>query len=319
MNSLSQPGPEQRFTAAAQVRLGAIARWLLAAGARFDHLNVAALVITAVIGLALRGWGIRPGRMAFPALVPLAANYLGYVHFAVGYWFMACSSARGMARRRRPMTTACRITACVVLALPFGIPRTTPALFALTYMHFAENAAYQAVAASTGEGGDRTFRAGLPLVAILASVWVLGHLAAPQRFNNLQLSVVAGFVFAAWLLWPVGNWRAGFGVLGRSPTMLPLFAAVAFLVSEGRTIFYLWLIWHYVTWVLWIWTERPAARRSLLTTHAVAGIVYGIIFRAALTPGTWMAPLLWPLVSPGAFGVQSALHILLTVRTRRSN
>jgi hypothetical protein len=246
---------------------------------------------------------------------------LGFTHFAVGYFFMIY----GASRFRLRIPDATWIVTSIALGLPYYFtPATAYAsvlalLYTTVFCHFAENAVYQ-VYRRPGSARPLAREAIFPFVAGLVA---LRGIAVWRGGYDPWMNGAAIVVFLAMVRWrlPASDWKAGTGALTENLPLVGLFGGVAVFLHDAMWAWDLFIIWHYVTWILYQWSGAPALRPRLVWSHAVFGAIYvvlagGVLWNVLALPADVRVTFVM-LAGPLAFYAQTMTHNLITLGFRR--
>ncbi len=297
-------------------------RWM---PSRFDRMNILAVLLTLALFACFALYSALVPDKTAAGTTRHMMQYLGLVHFAVGYVFFFSSPAiRGRLTVLDPDFFG-RTLLCAALSIAcfrFSA-EAEPLVYTLFYLHAAENAGYHVFRLGQAAVRPGTVRPTpttiFPLLAVLLLLRVSpDYLAGLPRVPYMgQLGVVVlCFIFVRRLL-PGTDWRAGWRVVAQQPWTILAFLAVVLAFPERSIAFDLFIIWHYVIWFIYTWDQKPDTRRLLIWAHALfLGIYKGVyLLYDQHLASLW--PLLILLVSPWSFRAQTTLHILLSFAFRR--
>lgn len=253
-----------------------------------------------------------------------AMEYVGLVHFAVGYTFFF-SSPFIRPKLRHPQERASffgRLLGCVAIsALCFtAFPASDPLAYTLFFIHAGENSVYHIFKMSQVPSADSSRPLGANSLFPLTLAVLLAHSVSQLFWDNagtltgwLQLGLVgAGLLYVRRLL-PPTDWWGGWQLVGRYAGFLVLFLGAAVTFGEGTIGSDWFIIWHCVIWVVYTWVQRPAERLRLIAWHAVFAVVYKAVWLLADAQVAIVHPaFLETFLSHRSYMAQSVLHILVT-------
>ena len=248
---------------------------------------------------------------------------LGFTHFAVGYLFMLQGASRLTLRWPESAWAIAAIAAGLCYYAGFSTPAAAALslsiMYTVTFCHFAENAVYQLYRRpghTRAIAREAIFPCVVALVALRGiSLWRDGS----DLWANGACMVA--FLVAIRNRLPRSDWRAGARVLAQSPLVAGLFATVAIFAYERTSAWNLFIIWHYLTWIVYQWSGAAALRSRLVWSHVAFGGLYLVLTGGpmlgliALTPGIGTALIV--LAGPVAFYAQTMAHNLITLVFRQ--
>jgi hypothetical protein len=249
---------------------------------------------------------------------------LGFTHFAVGYLFMLQGTSRLTLRWPETAWTIAAVVAGLCYYYPaFSSPAAATLslslLYTVTFCHFAENAVYQLYRRPPHTGAiarEAIFPCVVALVALRGiSLWRDG---SALWANGMSM---AAFLVAIRSRLPRPDWRAGGRVLVQNPLLAGLFATVAIFAHERTSDWNLFIIWHYLTWIVYQWSGAAALRSRLVWSHVAFGGLYlvlngGILLALTALPRGIQTALI-VVAGPVAFYAQTMAHNLITLVFRQ--
>jgi hypothetical protein len=281
----------------------------------FDRIALGALALTAAVAAVAHGTVAESGIVSPGAVVIVFTFLVGFLHNAVGYVFLFRAPAVRTQRHARPLAFAGKLLAALALSAPFYVDsRILPMASTLFFLHAGENVAYQVQ--RLAPPSDRPPDGALFPLAFVLSCASVGPLYVAEWYEpnrQLQLAMlVAGLLVLRWLL-PPPRWSDGWALLRRTPLTAALLASAALLAGTGGEIFYLFVLWHYLTWIIYTWIRQPGARSELVRWNALFALLYVPVIALAVGRTGLVPPALTFLViSPLAFLAQSTTHIMVT-------
>ena len=291
----------------------------------FERLNLFSIAITTAIALAIGAYCRLIPSKSFYWTTRHMMQYLGFVHFAVGYHFFLTS------RMIRPQLVSgnpgffLKLMGCLAVStLFYKVPEWQPVVYALFYLHAAENSVYHLFKLGqypAGSGQARVSGGALfPLLLVLIIIRLSPQYATfvnfPMGFARLGVLFFT-LAFLRFLL-PSTQWKTGWGLVRRQHVLIAWFFIVSFLFAERFELYDFFIIWHYVIWFLYTWIQRPLDRTRLVWSHLLFAIIYKALFLTADAGVRLFHPLtLWLLIGPVSFMAQTACHILITLVFRK--
>ncbi len=291
----------------------------------FETLNLLSLAVTCAIGMSVAVYCRVEPTKSFYWTTRHMMQYLGLVHFAVGYHFFFASQAIRSQLRTSPAVLIAKLIGCVIASVPvYQFPRFEPIVYTLFYLHAAENAVYHIYRMSntptTPPEGRVSPDALMPLLLVL----ILGRLSpqyATHPGSSVRLMCLATlFVCVIFLhsLLPMTSWRQGWRLVAQQPVLLTYFFVVSLFFFEGSFLYDYFIIWHYVIWFAYTWIQKPADRKRLVWSHVAFAVIYKALYLLGDARVVLLHPLvLWILVGPVSFMAQTTCHILLAFVFRR--
>lgn len=260
-------------------------------------------------------------------LVPTTRHmmeYVGLVHFAVGYTFFFSSPfIRPKLRNPQERTGFLgRLLACLAIGVLcfLQFPASAPLAYTLFFIHAGENSVYHIFklshAPSAGQPPPIRANSLFPLVVAVLLIHNFSQLFwdnAGTFTGWLQLGLVGGGLLYIRRLLPRTDWQSGSQLVTRYAGFLLLFLGVAVAFGEGTIGSDWFIIWHCVIWVVYTWVQRPAERLRLVAWHAAFAVVYKAVWLLADAHVVVFHPgFLEEFLSHRSYLSQSVLHILVT-------
>jgi len=251
-------------------------------------------------------------------------QYLGLIHFAVGYhYFFTSAAVRPQLAGAHPWFYAKLIACLIASVLVYRSPASEPLVYALFYLHAAENAVYHIYRSANYPVAPTAQRLSSDALWPLMAVLLFGRLSpryATAIDSHVRLGcfviVLTSFLFIRSLL-PATSWRQGWRLVGQHHVLVTAFLIVAFFFPEGSIYYDYFIIWHYVIWFAYTWVQKPAGRARLVWSHVAFAVIYKILYLLVDAQVVLFHPLvLWILVGPVSFMAQTTAHILVAFAFR---
>ncbi|GEM_PF-7131028 len=291
----------------------------------FDRLNFLSIVITALLGVVIYHYSQpHTSYLSYFLATHRVMNYLGLIHFAVAYQFFFTSPTIRPQLSIRNTTLIAKLLGCVLLSIPFYAPGLSPIVFLFFYIHAFENAGYHIFKLSAIDTQRPKERFPIEALFPLLLVLVLTRLS-PSYFMDwsipmrlARLALLAGTLVFLRHLFPVVSWTEGWTVVRRYPFVIGSFIAVSLFMPEGQALYNLFIIWHYVIWVVYTWVYKPQDRSRLIWSHLMFVALYTPLFLLDNAGMVLFHPLvLTILVGRMSFMAQSVCHFLFSLVFRQ--
>ena len=290
----------------------------------FDRLHLLAMGTTVLIGTTIYLYCRLVPTHTFNDMTFNTLYFLGFTHFAVGYYFFFTSPyVRPLMRTDRRWFLV-RIAGCIAISTLFYTFSIWSLfiVYTLAFLHGAEGTVYHISRMSSREAPAdlQPVNTLFPLLALLfitrLSPDYLTQLDSPIRLAQVGV-VLVGLALMRTRL-PPTDWRSSWSLMIRSPLLIVYFLTVSLFFKEGSPAWSYSVIWHYVIWTLYAWFQKPATRTRLIGAHLVFGILYaGFYLLAHATAAVVPQRVWWLLIGTTAFWAQTACHILISFTFRK--
>ena len=285
----------------------------------FEALNVLSLAATVAIAVSVAVYCRFTPAKNFYWTTRHMMQYLGLIHFAVGYHFFFASPAARSQITGSPVSFFAKLLGCLLVSVSvYQFPVLEPIVYTLFYLHAAENAVYHIYRIGQAPSAPADERVSSDALFPMLCVLILGrlsplyatHVETPVRLVCL-VTLLACILFLQTLL-PVTSWRQGWRLLVRHHTLLAYFLVVSLFFREGLLLYDYFIIWHYVIWFIYTWVQKPSDRTRLVLSHAAFAVIYKGLYLLGDARIVLFHPLVLSiLVGPVSFMAQTTCHILL--------